>query len=107
MAHPASISLCIGLFLATGSPLFAQSAAVTAGGKQDGDTRPYPFGVFRLDALNNFGPDTRGWNILTPQGSYPGPANLDPSRSRYGLPPLGSEDDPALPAAPQPSVNPG
>ncbi len=99
MGPMSGVCLSLGLLFAAAGPLLAQSSATSTGSGQDSAARPYPFGVFRLDALNNYGPDTRGWNILTPQNSYPGPAHQDPSRTRYGLPPLGGESEQPLPPA--------
>lgn len=70
---------------------------------QEGTARPYPFGVWRLDSLNNEGRDSRGWNFVLPKTQYPGPAQSNSIRKRYGLPPLGATTE--TPSAPASNTN--
>ena len=58
----------------------------THAGPQAGQAhRAYPFGVYRADNLNNFGPRYYGWSYLPPNQPWRGGSINTPSRQRYGL----------------------
>ena len=58
----------------------------TQAGPQAGQAhRAYPFGIYRADNLNNFGPEYYGWSHLPPNQPWRGGSINTPSRQRYGL----------------------